>query len=39
MFLVKIEPANKAGYDQRTFECSSCAYAETITVKFEANAA
>jgi hypothetical protein len=39
MFLVKIEPANKAGYDLRTFGCLSCSCAETITVKFEANGA
>src|SRR5262245_42970795 len=38
MFLSTIEPAQKAGHDQRTFECSSCPYAETITVKFKGNA-
>ena len=29
-----IEPADRVGDDQRTFECSSCAYAETVTVTF-----
>jgi hypothetical protein len=38
MFLLTIVPADKAGHDQRTFECSSCPYAQTITVKFEVNA-
>jgi len=33
-----IEPAQKAGHDERTFECSSCPYAETTTVKFKVNA-
>ena len=33
MFLATIEPAGKAGFDQRTFECSSCPYADTTTVK------
>jgi len=34
MFLSRIEPTDKAGQDQRTFECAKCAYAETVTVKF-----
>jgi len=38
MFLLSIELSQKAGHDKRTFECSSCPYAETTTVKFKANA-
>ena len=34
MFLVCIEPTDDAGKDERTFECSKCAYAETVIVKF-----
>jgi hypothetical protein len=34
MFLVCIEPTDDAGEDERTFECSKCAYAETLIVKF-----
>jgi ribosomal protein L37E len=34
MFLSRIDPADKVGHDQRTFECATCAYAETVTVKF-----
>jgi hypothetical protein len=34
MFLVCIEPTADAGEDERTFECSKCAYAETVIVKF-----
>jgi hypothetical protein len=34
MFLSRIEPSDETGYDERTFECSLCAYAETTTVKF-----
>jgi hypothetical protein len=34
MFLVCIEPTDDAGEDERTFECSKCAYAETVLVKF-----
>ena len=35
MFLTTVLPADKAGHDQWTYECSSCAYAETKTVKFD----
>jgi hypothetical protein len=35
MFLLSIEPADKQDHDQRTFECSSCPYAETTVVKIE----
>ena len=34
MFLSHIDPSDEAGYDERTFECTTCAYAETTTVKF-----
>jgi ribosomal protein S27AE len=34
MFLVRIEPTDDAGEDERTFECGKCAYAETVIVKF-----
>jgi hypothetical protein len=34
MFLSCIEPSDKDDHDQRTFECLTCAYAETVTVKF-----
>jgi len=34
MFLVCIEPTDDAGEDERTFECSKCAYAEMLIVKF-----
>ena len=32
IFLSEIEPSDQVGYDQRTFECLTCAYAETATV-------
>jgi hypothetical protein len=31
--LSSIEPSDEANCDERTFECSQCAYAETMTVK------
>jgi hypothetical protein len=34
MFLSRIEPADQVDHDRRTFECSACDYAETVTVKF-----
>jgi len=34
MFLVCIEPTDQAGHDQRTFECSTCAYVEVAVVKY-----
>ena len=34
MFLLRIEPSDQVEHDVRTFECSTCAYAETVTVKF-----
>jgi len=29
-----VEPSDKTAHDQQTFECSTCAYAETMTVEF-----
>ena len=34
MFLSSIAPSDQVDHDERTFECSTCAYAETATVKF-----
>jgi len=34
MFLSKIEPSEQDDHDERTFECSTCEYAETVAVKF-----
>jgi hypothetical protein len=34
MFLSRVEPSEKTAHDQQTFECSTCAYAETMTVEF-----
>lgn len=34
MFLAYIEPADQAGCDQWTFECTECAFAETEVVIF-----
>src|SRR5262249_28275301 len=34
MFLSQVEPTGQDGYDERTFECSQCAYAETVIVQF-----
>jgi hypothetical protein len=33
MLLSHIEPSDDLSRDERTFECSLCAYAETTTVK------
>jgi hypothetical protein len=33
MLLSRVEPADLAGYDERTFECAACAYAEMTTVR------
>ena len=33
MFLSLIEPSDAIDHDERTFECSTCAYAETIATK------
>lgn len=34
MLLTTIEPAGRAGFDQRLFECPTCDYAETAAVTF-----
>jgi hypothetical protein len=34
MFLARIDPTDKVGEDERTFECNECAYAETVIVQF-----
>jgi hypothetical protein len=34
MLLSTIEPSDEEGCDERTFECTQCVYAETVTVKF-----
>jgi hypothetical protein len=34
MSLAQIDPADKAGHDERTFECSDCVYAEKVVVQF-----
>jgi ribosomal protein S27AE len=34
MFLAQIEPSEQDGHDERTFECTKCAYAEIVIVKF-----
>ena len=33
MRLAWIEPADKPGYDKRTFECLRCQHLDTVTVK------
>lgn len=35
MFLSRIEPADLAGHDQRTFECMACRYSETLMVRYK----
>jgi ribosomal protein S27AE len=32
LFLSYIEPTDQADQDQRTFECTTCAYSETVIV-------
>ena len=34
IFLAWITPSEQDGHDERTFECLTCHYAETLTVKF-----
>ena len=38
LFLTSIEPTGKADHDQRTFECSTCTYAEVVAVKYRSHA-
>ena len=35
MFLVSIGPSDQADYDQRTYECVECYFAETDTVRIQ----
>ena len=35
MFLSRIEPADKADHDRRTFECPTCQYSQTVTIKYK----
>jgi hypothetical protein len=35
MFLSLIEPTYQADQDERTFECTTSAYAETLSVKYK----
>jgi hypothetical protein len=37
MLLALIEPTDQADHDQRTFECSTCAYAEVVAVKYSSD--
>jgi ribosomal protein S27AE len=34
LFLSRTEPTDHVDYEERTYECSMCAYGETVTVKF-----
>jgi hypothetical protein len=34
MFLALVEPCSEVDREERTFECTQCAYGETVTVKF-----
>jgi ribosomal protein S27AE len=34
LFMSRIEPTDRDNYEERTYECGMCAYAETVTVKF-----
>ena len=34
LFLSRITPTERDGYEERTYECSMCVYEETVTVKF-----
>jgi hypothetical protein len=38
MIFVCIEPTDQADHDQRTFECSTCPYAEVVAVKYRSHA-
>ena len=35
MFLSRIEPADEADHDRRTFECMACKRSQTVTVKYK----
>jgi hypothetical protein len=34
LFLACVEPTDRVGYEEYIFECSMCAYEETVTIKF-----
>ena len=34
LFLAEIVPTERSHEDQRTFECATCAYSETVVVQF-----
>ena len=34
MFLSRIEPAEEADHDRRTFECLACRHSQTVVVKY-----
>jgi hypothetical protein len=35
LFLIRINPTEEAGEDERIFECTECAYAERVIVRNE----
>jgi hypothetical protein len=35
MFLSRIEPADEADHDRRTFECLACQRSQIVTVKYK----
>ena len=35
MFLSRIEPADEADHDRRTFECTTCRRSQTVTVMYK----
>jgi hypothetical protein len=34
LFLTRIEPTDHVDYEERSYECSACAYEETVRVRF-----
>jgi len=34
MLLVRIEPGDEPDHDMRTFECRTCKYTKTVSIKF-----
>ena len=35
MFLSLIEPSDKPDHDRRLFQCTTCEYSESVTVKYD----
>ena len=35
MFLSVIEPSNKSDHDRQLFQCTTCEYSESVTVKYD----